>query len=122
MHQVPLSKVREVLGADAVMYITLKQYGSKFQLVTSVTTVSAVARLVDARTGRVLWEGQSTVQQSPDRSGNLLADIIAGVITQVINKKTDPAHVLSRTVNAQLFTTQGQGLLYGPYNPHYSLK
>jgi hypothetical protein len=120
MHQVPLAKVREVIGADAVMFITLKQYGSKFQLVTSVTTVSAVATLIDARTGTLLWEGQATVQQSPNSSGNIIADMIAAAITQAINKKTDAGHIVSRATNAQLFTTQGTGLLYGPYNPKYT--
>lgn len=122
MHQVPLAKVREVLGADAVMFITLKQYGSKFQLISTVAIVSAVATLVDARTGTVLWEGSATVQQSPDSSGNILADIIASAITQAINKKTDAAHRVSRTANAQLFTLQGHGLLYGPYNARYGSK
>lgn len=122
MHQVPLNKVREVIGADAVMLINLKQYGSKFQLVTSVTTVSAVATLIDARTGTTLWEGRATVQQSPNSSGNFIADMIAAAITQAINKKTDPAHMVSRTVNAQLFTAPGSGLLYGPYNPKYGAK
>ncbi len=122
MHQVPLGKVLEVIGADAVMLVTLKQYGSKFQLIASVTTVSAEATLVDVRTGTQLWQGRATVQQSPNSSGNVFADLIAAAITQVINSKTDPAHVVSRTVNAQMFTTAGSGLLYGPYNPRYGSK
>jgi len=122
MHQVSLAKVREVIGADAVMFITLKQYGSKFQLVSSVTTVSANASLVDARAGTLLWEGQATVQQSPDSSGNFLTDMIAAAITQAINKKSDAAHGVSRAANAQLFTLQGRGLLYGPYSPKYASK
>lgn len=35
MHQVPPEKVREILGADAVMYVTLEQYGSKYQVINS---------------------------------------------------------------------------------------
>lgn len=120
MHQVPLDKVREVLGADSVMYITLKQYGSQFRVFSSVTTVSAVARLVDTRTGTLLWEGAAMAQQNPNNSsGNLLADLIAAAITQAINKKTDPAHDVSRLANAQLFQAPRRGLLVGPYNKSY---
>ena len=41
MHQVPLDKIRDIIGADAVLYITLKQYGSKYQVLTSTTIVTA---------------------------------------------------------------------------------
>lgn len=122
MHQVSLAKLHEVFGTDAVMYITLKQYGSKFQVLSSVTTVSADAKMVDARSGTLLWEGQATVQQNPSSSGNFLADLIAAAITQAINKKTDAAHTVSRLANAQLFMQQNRGLLYGPYNSKYSAK
>lgn len=122
MHQVPLNKVREIIGADAILYIILKQYGSKFQLVSSVTTVSAEATLVDVSNGTTLWQGKATVQQNPNSSGSFLADMIAAAITQAINKKTDSAHLVSRTVNAQLFTSTGRGLLYGPYSARYGSK
>ncbi len=120
MHQIPLDKVRDIVGADSVMFITLNQYGSKFQLLSSVTTVSASAKLIDTRTGTMLWDGQATLQQSPDSSGNLLADVITAAISQAINSKTDPAHAVSRAVNVQLFTAEGRGLLLGPYHPKYS--
>src|SRR5215813_13108465 len=35
MHQAPLNKIREIIGADAVLYITLKQYGTKYEVITS---------------------------------------------------------------------------------------
>ena len=39
MHQVPLSKVSEIIGADAVLYVTIQQYGSKYQVINSATLV-----------------------------------------------------------------------------------
>jgi hypothetical protein len=56
MHQAPLHKIQEIIGADAVLYLTLKQYGTKYVVLSSVTTVMAVGKLVDTRTGTVLWE------------------------------------------------------------------
>ena len=41
MHQVPLEKAREILGADAVLFITVEQYGSKYQVLNSSTIVAA---------------------------------------------------------------------------------
>src|ERR1035437_652076 len=49
MHQVPPSKIGEIIGADSVLYVTLRKYGSKYQVISSVTTVTADAKLVDAK-------------------------------------------------------------------------
>lgn len=116
MQQVSLEKIHELIGADAVLYVTIKQYGSKYQIISSTTTVSANARLVDVKTGSLIWEGKSTVAQSSS-SGNLIVDLIATPINQAINSSTDQAHGVSGSVNWQLFMLKDHGLLRGPYYP-----
>jgi len=116
MHQAPLNKIGEVFGADAVLYLTLKQYGSKYQVITSTVTVSAEGKLVDVKTGTVLWEGAANLQQSSS-SGNLIADLVAAAVDQAINSSTDQAHNLAHQVSAKLLMTKDHGLLYGPYYP-----
>ena len=119
MHQVPLNKVVEITGADAVLFITLQQYGSKYQVVNSATIVRLTAKLVDTKTGILLWEGAGGAQQNSGGSGNILGDLIAAAITQAINSGTDAAHGVSRAANANLFYRKDHGLLYGPYSPEY---
>lgn len=116
MHQVPLDKIKDIIGADAVLYLTLKQYGSKYQVITSSTIVTAEGKLVDVKTGLTLWEGTANVQQSSS-SGNLIADLIVAAVDQAINSSTDQAHGLSHQVNIKLLMTKDHGLLYGPYFP-----
>jgi len=116
MHEVPLNKIREIVGADAVLYVTLKQYGSKYEVITSATIVTAEAKLVDTQTGLTLWEGKASAEQSSS-SGNIIADLIVAAVDQAINSSTDQAHEVSRLANAQLFTIKDHGLLYGPYHP-----
>ncbi|MGB7768112.1 MAG: GNA1162 family protein [Verrucomicrobiia bacterium] len=116
MHQVPLDKITDVFGADAVLYVTVKQYGSKYQIITSTTIVTVEGKLVDVKTGLTLWEGTANVQQSSS-SGNPVADLIAAAVDQVINSSTDQAHEMSHQVNVQLFMTKNHGLLYGPHFP-----
>src|SRR5215472_10324397 len=96
MHQVPLNKVRDIIGADAVLFLTLKQYGSKYVVLNSVTTVQVEARLVDTLSGIVLWQGTGMAQQNGSGGGNLLANLVAAAVTQAINSKTDRAHKVSR--------------------------
>ncbi|MEO8445100.1 MAG: GNA1162 family protein [Gammaproteobacteria bacterium] len=117
MHQVPLNKLVELTGADAVLFPTLIEYGSKFQLVSTTAIVRVKASLVDTRTGTLLWEGTGMAQQGSNGSGSLLADLVAAAVTQAINTGTDAAHNVSRAANANLFYAPGRGLPYGPYSP-----
>jgi len=119
MHQVSLNKVAEITGADAVLFVTLEQYGSQYQLINSTTVVKAHATLVDTRTGLLLWEGRGNAEQASSSYGNLLANVIAAAIVQAINSKTDSAHNVSRQANANLFNPEKTGLPFGPYSPKY---
>jgi len=119
MQQAPLSKVAEITGADAVLFLDLKQYGAQYRLLSSVVVVQVHAKLVDTRTGTLLWEGDGTAQQGSGGSGNLLADLVTAAVTQAINKKADKAHQVSRIANANLFYPDQTGLPYGPYSEKY---
>ena len=46
MHQVPLSKIEEVFGADAVLYIVIKAWNTSYLVISTSTTVTLDYRLV----------------------------------------------------------------------------
>ena len=117
MHQAPLDKIRDIFGADAVLYVTLKQYGTKYQVINSATIVTLYAKLVDTKTGLVLWDGTATAQQNSSGSGNIFADLVVAAVSQAVNSSTDQAHDVSRMANTMLLTPKDRGLLYGPYCP-----
>jgi hypothetical protein len=119
MQQAPLAKVAEITGADAVLFLDLKQYGAQYRLLSSVVTVEVHAKLMDTRSGILLWEGNGIAQQGSGGSGSLLGDLIAAAITQAINKHGDKAHQVSRIANANLFFPEQTGLPYGPYSEKY---
>jgi hypothetical protein len=111
MHQAPPQKIYEIMGADAVLYIALKQYGSKYQVINSKTAVEAHGKLVDTRSGLILWEGKVIAEEG---SGGLLG----AVVGQIVNQATDHAHDVARLANQQ-YAVEGRGLLYGPHHPKY---
>jgi hypothetical protein len=117
MHQAPLAKLREVIGADAVLYLAVEEYGTKYQVINSATVVRAKGRLVDARTGSLLWEGEAQAVEGSAGSGNLIGDMVAAAVTQVLNSSTDHAHKVARQANQMLFAFKGRGLLFGPRHP-----
>jgi hypothetical protein len=119
MQDVPLAKFAEVIGADAVLFLKLKHYGSTYHVVNATTKVEVLAKLVDTRTGILLWEGRGIGQQDSARLSNPIATLIAAALTQAINSQTDNAHNVSRMANENLFGARGRGLPYGPYSPKY---
>jgi len=119
MHQMPLQKVDEIIGADAVLYVTVVQYGTKYQVINSASIVRAKAKLVDVKTGLVLWEGAGGAEESSGGSGNIIGDLISAALTQVINSSTDRAHKIAPMANVNLLAIKDHGLLYGPRHPQF---
>jgi hypothetical protein len=117
MHQVPLSKFREILGPDAVLYVTVRQYGTKYQIINSRTVVDAQAKLVDTETGLLLWEG-GVISEQNSAQGSIL-DVVTALVGQAISQSTDAAHEVARLANGQL-VIKPNGLLYGPRHPKYA--
>ena len=58
--ELPVAKLREIFGADAALYLDVRQYGSVYAVLKSETKVTLTARLVDLRTGDQLWSGEAT--------------------------------------------------------------
>ena len=120
MHQVPLDRIRAVTGADAVLYPVLHEYGSKYVVLSATTTVDVSVRLVDTRSGKLLWEGHGRVSQgSGNGNQGLVGALVGALVTQIINSKTDPGYQASRMANAQVFLTPGRELPFGPYSPDF---
>jgi len=124
MHQAPLEKIREIFGADAALYITVTQYGSSYQFLSSSVIVTAKARLLDTRNGQLLWEGAASASDSEGDSnsgGGLVGLLVKAIVKQVLNGVTGDhqSHRIARITSLRLLTTNQNGLLYGPRSPLY---
>ena len=115
MHQVPLARLAEVTGADAVLYPTVLEYGDRFQILSSVAQVSVDARLVDARTGVTIWSGSGTASDSAGATqGKFVERLISAMISQALASTTDRSRPLAERVNARMLASEDQGLPRGP--------
>ena len=122
MHAAPLDKISEIFGADAVMYVTLEEFGQKFELVQSVTRIVARAELVDVDTGQVLWNDRVAYADSGSNNnagGGLLGAVIGAAVAQVGNTVNDQTHDASILANYRLFQSGSNQLLLGPTHPGY---
>ena len=119
MNGIPLDKIGEHIGADAVLYISIEDWGQKFQLLQSVATVHASLRLVDVKSGELLWESTAIAKKaSGDGGGGLLGALVSAVVTQVLASTiADPTPGLARQANKVAINNQIRGMLDGPYKP-----
>lgn len=123
MHQAPPDKLREIFGADATLYITVKQYGSYYRILSSDVQVTAEAKLVDNRNGQLLWQGTATAVDSGgnNNGGGLVGALVTALVKQVVNNVGDPGHAIARQASIRLFAVRPNGLLYGPRSPLYDM-
>ena len=123
MHATSASKLREIFGADAALYITIGKYGTVYQVINSVSVVSAAAKLVDLKTGKLLWTGAATASSEEGQSqqqGGLAGLLIAAIVKQVVASSTDASHRVASVTTARLLSPGGaNGVLYGPRSPDY---
>ncbi len=115
MHQVPLTRLGEVFGADAVMYITLHDWGTAYRVIDSSTEVTAEASLVDVASGTEIWRAKHTaVYSSSQGSGDVLSMVVGALVNQVMSSVVDPSQDVARQCNQDLFCNDQNGLLLGP--------
>ncbi|SIT35799.1 conserved exported hypothetical protein [Paraburkholderia ribeironis] len=121
----PPAKLREIFGADAALYAKVTQYGSVYQIVDSTTVVAASAKLIDLKTGDVLWQGtgRATGKElggNVNVGGGLIGALVQAAVKQIAHTLSDESHdVAALTGNRLLHAGAPAGLLYGPRSPKY---
>jgi hypothetical protein len=120
MQQVSLQKIDEIFGADAVLYLKVKSWGTSYRVLNSATTVTVEGRLVDVKSGVELWHGSRTAQENSGSGGQGLSGMLLGAIVhQVTTSASDPSRGLAGGAHAMLYDDPHSGLLEGARHPDY---
>lgn len=122
IHELAPAKLREIFGADAALYISVKQYGTSYKVIASETRVTAEARLVDLRTGAQLWNGAATASsaEGDNNSGGLVGLLVKAVVRQIIETISEQGHIIAGQTSSRLLSAgMPNGILYGPRSPQY---
>ncbi|CAH0441533.1 DUF799 domain-containing protein [Ralstonia pseudosolanacearum] len=126
IHGVPVAKLRDIFGADAALYVTIKQYGTKYMLIDSVTVVAADAKLVDLKSGETLWTGHASASSKETgnsvdvNAGGIIGVLVSAAVKQIVNTAIDSGYSVAGATSARLLSAgQHGGLLYGPRSPKY---
>ena len=113
IHQLPTERFYELFGADAVLFITIKDWSTKYLVLASSVVVSMEYVLKDTRTGQVLWKNDQGYVQSSGGS-----DLITMTVSAAINALMTDYLPLARQANFLAFLPP-KGIPAGPYHPEY---
>ncbi|MDF7671064.1 DUF799 family lipoprotein [Orbaceae bacterium ESL0721] len=121
--EISLPKLHQIFNADAILYITIDDYGTSYKVISSDTNVAVSAILVDAKTGQELWRGSASASSSENSNNdnyNLISMVITAAVKQVITTSTDGVLTYADTATYRLLNANGENkILYGPRSSHY---
>lgn len=117
MNSIPLEKIDEVIGADAVLYVNIDDWGQKYNVLSSVTVVKGQVKLVSVKTGELLWDAPIFAQYDPNAGNNnsLVGNLVSAIVSQIAGELSDNTPQTARIANSNAFYSKERGLLYGPY-------
>lgn len=113
IHQLDTQRLFELFGADAALFITIKDWSSKYIVLASTVVVEMDYELKDTKTGTVLWHSKQQVAQSSG-GGDPISMVVSAAITAMLADYLP----LARQANNQAFIPP-RGLPAGPYNADY---
>lgn len=118
---IPAQKLREFFGADAAVYLRVKKYGTSYAVVSSETRVEVEGRIVDLRSGELLWQGRAiatSAEQQQQSQGGLIGLLVTAIVRQIVSTATDESYKYASIANARLLgAPRYNGVLPGPRSP-----
>jgi len=120
--EVSAAKLHQIFGADAAVYIRVKDYGTRYLVLGSETRVTVEGRIVDLRSGALIWEGKATAssQESEGSSqGGVVGLLVKAIVTQIVGTVTDASFNYAGIANQRLLGPRVNGVLHGPRSPLY---
>jgi len=122
MHATSADKLRQIFGADAVLYLSITQYGTVYRVINSASVVSVEAKLVDLKTGQQLWQGSASASsdEGQNQQGGVAELLVAAVVKQVMGTVLNQSHQVAGVATTRLLSAGlPKGVLYGPRSPNY---
>lgn len=123
IQDVPYPKLRDFFGADAAVYLKVKKYGTTYAIISSDTRVEVEGRIIDLRTGDLLWQGNayaSSAEQQQQSQGGLVGLLVTALVNQIVGTATDAAFTYAAIADQRMLgAPRYNGLLPGPRSPLY---
>ena len=121
VHSADPTRLGELFGTDTILYISIERWDAQYAVLSTTVTVEFKYMIKSGKTGEVLWENSEMMTYTPQTqsSGNLLADLIAMIVTAAITKAAPNYIPLAKQANELAVTKPHRGLPAGPYDDKY---
>lgn len=120
----PLQKLYDIFGADAALYMSIDEYGSSYRVISSDIIVRLSAKLIDLKSGTLLWEGKSSATSAENKAqnSNIIAILVGAIIDQILNTISDDSYRYAGVATIRLLgaTNNNGSMLYGPRSKHFA--
>lgn len=114
IRQIPVEKLREIFGADAILYIDINAWDTGYTFVTSNVDVGLSFSLVNAKTGEEIWQNNSYAYSYDGLDFSSIGALVVSAITTAVNTSTDYNKLAMVANNASVVF-----MPFGKYNPNY---
>ena len=114
VHAAEPAKLADLFGADAVLYVTIERWDTRYIVLKSSTTVE-FSYVMKHRDGKEIWGTKQTMVYQSQGGNSLLGAIVAAAI-----QKAAPNYMpLAHQANGLALGYPGNGFPAGPYRPEY---
>ncbi len=117
IHNVDARRLQNLFGCDAVLFIQINKWDSKYVVLATKTEVELAYELRSCKTNASLWKDRQIFTYTPQSGGSGLGGLIAQAIVSAIEKAAPSYMPLARQANLAAAVTPGHGIPAGPYRP-----
>ena len=120
IHNQDPAKLASLFGADAVLYVTIEKWESRYAILSTTTEVQIQYVIKDGTTSAELWSHKQSMIYQPAQNSSGIAGLIANAIAAAIEKAVPNYMPLARQANARSLITPHLGIPAGPYSKVYN--
>jgi hypothetical protein len=120
VHNAETAQLAKLFGADAVLYVTIEKWESRYAIFATTTEIEIGYVLREGSTGEELWRHTETLAYTPNAGDNAgIAGLIFKAIAAAV-ERAEPNYIpLARSANALAVSRPHQGIPAGPYLDAY---
>ena len=101
----------------------VKKYGTSYAVLASETRVEVEARIIDLRSGELLWQGvavATSAEEQQQSQGGIVGLLVTAIVKQIVGTATDASYRYAGIANQRLLgASRYNGVLPGPRSPNY---
>ncbi len=118
IHQQPPEVLAKLFGADAILYVTINRWDTKYAILSATITVEFDYRIV-TNTGAEVWKATQSMQYSPQQNNNMgspLGNLVASAVGAALTRAAPNYLPLVRQANEKTFISGPNAIPFGPHH------